>query len=335
MKRMIALLLAALLLCFSAIPALADVYTDAGFIKKIPMKAKYTEARENRGTVEKITYTCHSYAEEAENPGTEKMVEKDLYVYLPFGYNPELEYNVLYLMHGAGEDERYWLSEERMGKPTCAVLDYMMDKGEMEPTIVVASTVNIGREPGSEAVSHQYSDLGNAEQYTEVPENPTRATNLSVYPNELRNDIIPLIETRYSTFAKGDVSDSGLKASRDHRAFSGFSMGSITTENVMKDCLDIISYYGNYSAGSDNEDFFAAMASEEFKDLSISFWYHGEGSADFALEGHKQFCAAILERMSDRVTDGVNYAYVEFKGGTHAYNCWLPHMYNCLKVFFK
>jgi len=26
---------------------------------------------------------------------------------------------------------------------------------------------------------------------------------------------------------------------------------------------------------------------------------------------------------------------VEFKGGTHAYNCWLPHLYNCMRVFFK
>ena len=333
MKKLVALLLA-LLLTLSALSALADVYSDAGFIKKIPMKPKYTEARENRGTVEKLTYTTHDYAAEAEEPGTEILLEKDLYVYLPYGYSPDQTYNVLYLMHGAGEDERYWLSEERMGKPTCAVLDYMMDKGEMEPAIVVSSTVNAGREPGTEAVHHQYSDTA-AQQPSEVPENPTRAANLSVYPIELRNDIIPLIETKYATFTKGDVSGENLQATRAHRAFAGFSMGSITTENVMKDCLDIIAYFGNYSAGSDNEEFFAAMASEEFKDLPILFWYHGEGSADFALEGHKQFCAAILEKMADRVVDGENYAYVEFKGGTHAYNCWLPHMYNCLKVFFK
>ena len=48
-----------------------------------------------------------------------------------------------------------------------------------------------------------------------------------------------------------------------------------------------------------------------------------------------QFCEEIKARMADRVTDGENYAYVEFKGGTHAYNCWLPHLYNCLLVFFK
>ena len=47
MKKLISLLLA-LVLCMSlCAAAFADVYTDAGFIKKIPMKPKYTEAVEN------------------------------------------------------------------------------------------------------------------------------------------------------------------------------------------------------------------------------------------------------------------------------------------------
>ena len=65
MKKLISLLLA-LVLCMSlCAAAFADVYTDAGFIKKIPMKPKYTEAVENHGTVEILNYTCHSYALEA------------------------------------------------------------------------------------------------------------------------------------------------------------------------------------------------------------------------------------------------------------------------------
>ena len=42
LKKMLAVaLLAAMILSLCA-PALADVYKDAGFIKKIPMKPKYT-----------------------------------------------------------------------------------------------------------------------------------------------------------------------------------------------------------------------------------------------------------------------------------------------------
>ena len=114
MKKMTALFLA-LILCLSAVSALADVYSDAGFIKKIPMKPKYTEERENRGAVEKITYTCHSYAEEEENPGTEKIVEKDLYVYLPYGYdeNGTERYNVIYFLHGTNETQDSFIGDEK------------------------------------------------------------------------------------------------------------------------------------------------------------------------------------------------------------------------------
>ena len=107
MKKILAVaLLAAMILSLCA-SAMADVYSDAGFIKKIPMKAKYTSGVENKGTVEKITYTCHSYALEALNEGKEVIVEKELYVYLPYGYSEETSYNVIYLMHGGGEDEKY------------------------------------------------------------------------------------------------------------------------------------------------------------------------------------------------------------------------------------
>ena len=332
MKKILAVaLLAAMILslCFSA---MADVYSDAGFIKKIPMKAKYTSGVENKGTVEKITYTCHQYVKEEGDEEFE--LEKDMYVYLPYGYSPDQEYNVLILMHGGGEDEHFWLSEERMGKSTCNVLDYMVEHGEMAPTIVVAPTSNRGREPGTEAVVHQFSDAVTGANQTDENAEPLAPWRTPFWM-EIRYDILPLIESTYSTYAHGDVSEENLKATRDHRGIAGFSMGSGTTQTTMQYCLDIFAYFGNYSGGGNREEFFAAMESDEFKDLPILFWYHGNGTNDFALEGHLAWCAAILERMSDRVTDGVNYAYIEFKGGTHSYNCWLIDMYNCLRVFFK
>ena len=332
MKKLLAVVLVAAMLLSLCVSALADVYSDAGFIKKIPMKAKYTAGVDNKGTVERVTYTVHQYVKEEGDEEFE--LEKDLYVYLPYGYSPDQEYNVLYLFHGAGEDEHYWLTEDRMGKGTVNMLAYMMQKGEMEPTIIVTPTSNRGREPGTEAVVHAYSDAvtgANQPDENAEPLAPWRTP----YWMEIRYDVIPLIETMYPTYAHGDVSDENLKATRDHRAVAGFSMGSANTETVMQHCLDVFAYIGNYSMGNDRQEFFDAMASDAFKDLPILFWYHGEGSADFALQGHLDFCASILEKMSDRVTDGVNYAYIELKGGTHSYNCWLVHLYNCLRVFYK
>ena len=31
----------------------------------------------------------------------------------------------------------------------------------------------------------------------------------------------------------------------------------------------------------------------------------------------------------------LRYCWICFKGGSHAYNCWLPHLYNSMLVFFK
>lgn len=344
MKKLISLLLA-LVLCMSlCAAAFADVYTDAGFIKKIPMKPKYTEAVENHGTVEILNYTCHSYALEAmasgdfavseaadgntqlpEIPdgllpaaGEDIMVDKQLLVYLPYGYDPAQDYNVLYLMHGGGENELYWLSEERMGKGTLALLDRMFDKEEAEPTIIVCPTF--------------YSFDGDGQQYVFAS---------GAWPvyfwQELRNDVIPLIETTYNTYAHGDVSEESLKATREHRAFAGFSMGSATSlQSAFIHCFDIMAYIGSYSGSlTPAEKLEAALNSDEWKDLPVKFWYNGSGSADMAHDEHQIMAQKVLSDMPDRFTDGVNYCWVEFKGGTHAYNCWLPHLYNCLRVFFK
>ncbi len=44
--------------------------------------------------------------------------------------------------------------------------------------------------------------------------------------------LISTVESRYTTFARGDLSDASLRASRRHRAFGGFSMGATTTWDV-------------------------------------------------------------------------------------------------------
>ena len=67
--RLFSCLLAAALL-LSMAPALAESgYTapdyEWKFIKKVPMKPKYTEDVENHGTVETLRYTTHAYALEA------------------------------------------------------------------------------------------------------------------------------------------------------------------------------------------------------------------------------------------------------------------------------
>ena len=315
-KKSISVLLAAVLsvtlLLGTAMVANATDYEES-FIKRIPLKDKYTKAIDEAGTLETVTYTTHGYAIDGEE---ETEVEKVMQVYLPYGYDPANQYNVVYLMHGGGESEYYWLNDvpvyegtKAMGKTTRGMIDNMQADGKIDPTIFVAPTTN-----------------------TEV--NGKRAEGFDGFAEELRKDIIPYIESHYSTYAAGDVSEENLKATRDHRAFCGFSMGSMCTISAaMMKTLDLISYFGAFSgAKADINTFKPAI--ESFG-VDVKYMYNGNGTADIAHDEHEEFVQDILEQMPETFQDGVNFAWIDFKGGSHAYNCWIVDLYNCMLVFFK
>ena len=345
-KRLSALLLAALMVLSLAASAAESAYTAPeypwSFIKKLPKKAaKYLEEVEHHGTVERLTYTTHSYALEAVAAGsyvkaaddndttpaidrealcgseTEFVMEKELYVYLPYGYDPARKYNVVYALHGTDAHADYWVGESATAKSAIKMYDYMIDKGECGPCIVVSPTYY--------SIPEDKMDL--------FPDYWDGDALANVWPMyfwmEMRNEIIPLIDSTYSTYAaEADA--------RDHRAFCGLSRGSMTTVNsIMMHCLDQFAYFGDFSGiWCDFDAFRATLESGEYKDLDIKFWYNGNGTTDFALENHEAFRDRCLTEMPDRFRDGDNYAWICFKGGSHAYNCWLPHLYNSMLVFF-
>ena len=83
------------------------------------------------GTVEELVYETKAYATD------ERFVAKRALVYLPYGYDESIQYNILYLMHGTGDDENYWLSTHESNK---VMLDNMIAAGVIEPLIVVTPT---------------------------------------------------------------------------------------------------------------------------------------------------------------------------------------------------
>ncbi|MCF0230267.1 MAG: hypothetical protein HUJ76_11335, partial [Parasporobacterium sp.] len=274
---------------------------EVSFSTRIPLKDKYTKPIDETGTLETLTYKTPLFGIDETQE-----TEKTLQVYLPYGYDPANRYNIVYLMHGGGESEYYWLSDEpvyegtkAMGKTTKAMIDNMTAKGDMEPTIFVAPTCITGED--------------------------TNVEDWSRFAQEFRQVIVPFVESRYSTYACGDTSEENLIATRDHRAFAGFSMGSRCTVNaiLMRD-LDLVSWYGLYSGpdaslgGAGWEDVKAAI--ESFgPDFPISYLYNGNGTADFELEGHQELAYGLLDSMPDTFQNGKNWCWICFKGGSHAY----------------
>ncbi|MDE5746361.1 MAG: hypothetical protein K2I21_02145, partial [Acetatifactor sp.] len=173
------------------------------------------------GTIEKISYTTYDYY------GDGSEIEKYANVYLPYGYDKEKKYNVLYLMHGIGGDENEWGMTGSASKVKI-IMDNLIYNGDIEPFIVVTPNGRSG------------ADFAN-----------TNADYNSFYEfgKELRNDLIPYIESHYATYGQYGEEDYDMKADREHRAMAGLSMGGMQTINiVMCEFLDIISYFGAFSA---------------------------------------------------------------------------------------
>ena len=153
----------------------------------------YAEECSEKGTVETLRYTCHSYALEAVTGESDIMVEKSMNVYLPYGYDDNKEYDVLYLLHGTGGFEDYWIGDSSTGRITCNVLDNMIQRKECKPVIVVSPTYY------SPVVSMGYRDMEPTELF-DTEKDPYADQWPMYFWKELRNDIIPLVESEYSTY---------------------------------------------------------------------------------------------------------------------------------------
>ncbi|MCI5529811.1 MAG: alpha/beta hydrolase-fold protein [Blautia sp.] len=201
---------------------------------------------DQKGTVVSLEYETPAYAVN-EILDTNQTMSKSVSVYLPYGYDETKQYNVLYLLHGTGGNDEYWLVNEKTGVPTCNVLDNMIAQGLCEPLIVVAPNYY------SEIKDKEYklSDEIVAE-YAEEVQDPLLVTRNDLWPEffkeELRNQIIPLIESEYATYANGDVSEENLAATREHRALAGLSRGSMASvRSGLMANTDYIAYFGSYS----------------------------------------------------------------------------------------
>ena len=209
MKKVMILVLFLLMTCTAAA---AEDAVPANAFQHVPTAYMGNSPADSR--VERVTYTAKTAQ------GLEYV--KSALVYLPAGYddNPDARYDILYLMHGGGENETTFLGGEGLEKPLKHMLDNMISAGKIPPVIVCCPNYRV-----------LYCD-------------ETKSTQN--FPHELRNHLMPLVESRYRTHAV-TADDAGFRASREHRAFSGFSMGAAATWRVFETCMDYIANFAPIS----------------------------------------------------------------------------------------
>ncbi|MBO5527984.1 MAG: hypothetical protein J6A47_01520 [Bacilli bacterium] len=300
-----------------------EKYGDFLFTKT-ELKPEYYAEVPNHGTVVTEEYDTYAYAYDAqqENPVGTTRIHKRLQVYLPFGYDKERKYDIAYFMHGGGDDEEYWLTTR--AKYILPTLDNLMYNKKCRDVIIVCPTFYSW--PDAEA---------------EVKDDSLNADFPQYFPIELENEVMPLVESKYHTYADLDTSDESLIASRQRRAFCGLSMGSMTSQEVLAACPDKFAYIGSFSGEMTKKDpdhgyqrLYDALHSEEFNQYKINFWYNQNGTADMAHDPHEDLSKHVLADMGDKFVDGENYAWIDIKGGAHAFNVWWVGLYNTLQLFF-
>ena len=188
--------------------SLASARTEFPDNKFKDMPQEYTSPNEKAGKIVSFKYKTRGN----QTAGSAEF-EKTCLVYLPYGYDEKdtkTQYNILYLMHGAGGNESTFFRGEGQNTPLKNVFDNMIAKGDIKPLIVVTPT------------------LGNVDALD--------------FHSELVKDLIPAVEKQYHTYAK-DVTAEGIHASKWHRAFGGFSLGGVTTWAVFDHCIDQIGCY--------------------------------------------------------------------------------------------
>ena len=307
MKKFIALLLAALM-CMSVFSALAEIpeekkpvetELDGGVVVSMhTFNAKIYEAEcEQPGTIERLDYTTAVY-------GDGVTYEQWANVYLPYGYDPANKYNILYFFHGTNETQNSFIAEPVVKN----VIDNMIYYGVCDPFIIVCPT------------------------YYYVYEG--RVVNHQVFPQEVRNDLMPAVESKYATFAE-TADDAGFAASREHRAFAGLSRGAVTTANsVLCGSLDYFSRFGLFSSFRTTEEHIReTIRSEEQLPLSIDYLYATTGNFDFATPymapGYRMLC-----ELEPRLQEGVNTSFDIFPMRYHSIGHWHLSLYNFLQKVF-
>ena len=296
------------------------------------------EPAKEQGTVELVQYLTEDRVS-----GGGIQVMKDLAVYLPYGYDPAKQYDVLMLLHCAGFDHRFWLVDHREyrilgeGMPPSQddwtlpgmnipggvlpvyvpnMLDRMIEEGWCRPLIVVSPCIYL--------YDGQPSSAGNGYDYVQ-------------FSREFGPDLMAYIAEHYATYAE-DGSRESLAKAREHFGLLGASFGAYAEYiSVIGDNFDLAAWYTFCGGGViDAGGLVQSWQAHGTQDLPLRLLYISEGEYDDRAgpEGSYHGLLYYGESTGEYFSpDNVRFTLV--KGWGHEDHSYLVGLFNTLQLFFR
>jgi enterochelin esterase family protein len=223
--------------------------------------------------------------------------DRDFYVYTPPGYDPRKSdvYPVLYLLHGAGDNDSHWTLLGRAN----VIADNLIADGRAVPMIIVRPNGHI-------------SDR-NRER-----EKPDRFRERELFEKDMLESIVPLVESEYR-----------VQADPQHRGIVGLSMGGGQSIAVGLGHTDRFAWIGAFSAAASADDpvLTGLRADPAQANQRIRLLWIAIGKDDFLLQRSRGFIEA-LDGLKLRHT------YKE-TAGSHAWGVWRGYLADFLPLLFR
>jgi enterochelin esterase family protein len=201
-----------------------------------------------------------------------------IHVYTPPGYGASTKkYPVLYLLHGAGDNDAHW---SQLGRAN-VIADNLLADGKIVPMLIVMTD------------GHPYRP--------QQGEQGGREKALKMFEDDLLTEIQPLVEKTYR-----------VDATRGRRALAGLSMGGGQTLNVGLGHPDRFAYLGAFSAATGGaEAHVQALAKNAaaFNKDSRLFWIR-IGKDDFLLQQNRTLVESLKKAGLDHVYEETDGAHV-------------------------
>lgn len=237
------------------------------------------------------------------------------YIYTPPQYDrePKKHFPVLYLQHGAGENETGWGNQGKTG----LIMDNLIAEGKANPFVIVMENGgNIARPPAPPAAppagAPSVPPAGSPPSGAAGPGG--RVFNFSAFERVLIDDLIPFVDSNYRTIAK-----------QPYRAMAGLSMGGMQTRVITLANPNTFSHVGVFSGGS--------IAPTEITDMKA---YKKQINVVFFSFGGRERGAAAAKVNADALKQaGINSYYYESPLTAHEWQSWRRSLYQFAQLIFK